>query len=83
MTLEMMHADEGHLEAEGKRLAVHQADEQCSHQPRSRRHGDRVDLFQRDACLGERLVNHRDDGDEMGPARQFGDNAAEDAMHIL
>ena len=47
------------LERDGERLRRADAHHECSGETGTARHGDRVDLGQRDACLGERGLDRR------------------------
>jgi hypothetical protein len=54
MALEMVDRDQGLPAAERQRLAGHQADHDATDQPRPGGGGDRVDIGQRDAGIGQR-----------------------------
>ncbi len=83
MSFEVVHAQQRAVEAEREGLAVGHAHEQRAHQSGTRGHHDAVELRQTDARIGQGPVHHRADGPDVGAARQLGDHAAEDPVHVL
>ena len=78
-----MHADQGAIAGVGEGLGVHHAHQQRAYQPRSLGDRHRVHGAPAHARLDEGAFHDRGEGREVRPARELGDDAAEDLVHVL
>ena len=83
MSFHVMHADHRNAARERERLGEAHADEQRADEPRRVRHRDGVESLEPIVRVGERALDDRHDRREMRARRDLGDDAAEDAMHVL
>jgi hypothetical protein len=73
----MVHADEGQAARPGHRLGCLHRHQQRAHQARTAGDGDRVDVVERGAGLGQRRLHHRDQVGDVVARRDLGNDAAE------
>jgi hypothetical protein len=79
----VVHPDERKVEAVGKRLPVHHANQESPDQPRPCGYRDASELTQVYTGFAECLIHHGAQGLQVLPTGQFRDNAPKHAMDIL
>jgi len=67
----VIHGNQRQVLREGQRLGVCDSNQQRSRQTRPGRDGNRIEIGERYACLGQRCSNHRNDGPQMFAAGQL------------
>ena len=83
MPFHVVHSDEGAIAGECERLGVDDADEQRPGEPGPGGNRDRIDRRRSQPCFRERPIYDSGERREVRPARQLGNDAAEDFVNVL
>ena len=82
MGLDMVRVDERHFERQGQHLRRADADQKRTDQPRRIHDDDAADVGELEAGLPQRFIHRRQQSLQVGPGRDFRNDAAEAGVQI-